>query len=163
MSVNDLIETLKSMDENGQDIDIKTTRERIYKEYEKATTIEDRVTLLKIFNAVMDLVERSGLSPDDLQEYRNAREDYYKLFIVQESLVGENVCPETLAAVTQREVTAGRMSPDNELYLIAQREAAGPHFSRAELVAIAAQKGTTPTFAAQPKSGWRRALGWMQR
>ena len=82
MSVNDLIETLKSMDENGQDIDIKTTRERIYKEYEKATTIEDRVTLLKIFNAVMDLVERSGLSPDDLQEYRNAREDYYKLFIV---------------------------------------------------------------------------------
>lgn len=92
----------------------------------------------------MDLVERnlerSESPPNLLQDFRKTREADYRLFLVRESMVGENVCAETLAAVTQREVDAGRMSPDHTLYTMAHEQVAKPHLSRAELVAITAKK-----------------------
>src|SRR6516164_8322646 len=106
MSVNDLIESLRAGSESGQDIDFRAIRERIYEEHDKATTIDDRVRLLQIFNLVMDLVERNferkGTDPKLIQDFRNARQSDYRLFIVKECMVGENVCAETLAAVAQR-------------------------------------------------------------
>jgi len=168
MGVNDLIESLASAGESGQEIDFRAIRKRIYEEHDRATTIEDRVKLIQVFNLIMDLVERNlernGTAPNVIQEFRNARESDYRLLLVKESMVGENVCAETLAAVTQREVSAGRMAPDHTLYTMAQEQVAGPHVTRAELVAIAAQKRATPAIAAQqPKTGWRGAFGWMRR
>jgi hypothetical protein len=167
MSVNDLIESLRAGSESGQDIDFRAIRERIYEEHDKATTIDDRVRLLQIFNLVMDLVERNferkGTDPKLIQDFRNARQSDYRLFIVKECMVGENVCAETLAAVAQREVAAGRMTPGHTLYTMAQEQVAKPHLSRAELVAIAAKKGATATFVKPPETGWRRALGVFRR
>jgi hypothetical protein len=74
-------------------------------------------------------------------------------------MVGANVCADTLAAITQREVAEGRMAPDHELYVMAHQQVALPHRSRAELVALAAQKD-----APQPKAGgWRRMSGLGRR
>jgi hypothetical protein len=167
MSVNELIESLASAGENGQEIDFRAIRERVYEEHDRATSIEDRVKLLQVFNLVMDLVERNlernGTAPNVIQDFRNARESDYRLLLVKESMAGENVCADTLAAVTQREISAGRMTRDHSLYTMAQEQVAGPHVTRAELVAIAAQREATPALAGQPKAGWRRAFGWMRQ
>ena len=170
MSVNGLIEKLKSAGENGQEIDYTEIRRKIDEEWEKTTTIDDRVKLLKVFNLVMDLVERNlernESPPNLLQDFRNTREADYRLFLVRESMLGENVCAETLAAVTQREVSAGRMTPDHTLYTTAQEQVAKPHYSRAELVAIAAEKAAgkkpatfLPALSRSAACCWSRSLG----
>jgi hypothetical protein len=58
MSVHDLIESLARAGENGEPLDFRAIREQIYEEHDKASSIEDRVRLLKVFNLVMDLVEK---------------------------------------------------------------------------------------------------------
>jgi hypothetical protein len=166
MSVVDLVESLKSVGE-GEEIDFQAIRKQIIEEYDKATSISDRVTLLELFKVVMDLVERniehSGSTTKILEDFRKSRQTDYRVLIVKECMVGENVCTETLAAVTQREVAAGRMSEDHTLYTMAQEQVAKPHLSRAELVAIAAKKGATAALVKPPETGWWRALGIFRR
>lgn len=93
-----------------------------------------RVDLLALFKSVMDIAETAVVA-EDVQLIRNAREKQYNLFIFQESMVGEDVCVETLFEVTEREITAGRMSLTNNLRKIAIDGIAQHHFTRAELIA----------------------------
>ena len=93
-----------------------------------------RVDLLALFKSVMDIAE-SAIDPEDLEVMRDAREGQYKTFIFQEAMVGENVCVETLYAVTEREIRAGRMNSDHALRKIATDGVAVPHMTRAELLA----------------------------
>jgi hypothetical protein len=92
-----------------------------------------RISLLQTFQAVMDIAE-STILPEDVEVFRNAREQQYKTFIYQESMVGENVCVETLYAVTQREIDAGRMSIEHSCRKLAEEATAAPHLTRAELL-----------------------------
>ena len=102
-----------------------------------------RVELLALFKSVMDIAELA-IDPKDLEVLRDAREGQYKTFILQEDMVGENVCVETLYAVTERENRAGRMYQDQALRQIATDGIAVPHMTRAEFLAqIKPQK---PTF-----------------
>jgi len=105
MRASDLLERLRSMP-IGAPMEFKKIRDEIHEEHERATTTEERVTLLKIFTTVMDRVERSGLSPDDLEQLRAARLQDYRLLLVRESLIGENVSPDILFEVTEREIAA---------------------------------------------------------
>jgi hypothetical protein len=93
-----------------------------------------RVNLLTLFKSVMDIAEKS-VSAEDAELIRNAREQQYKTFIVQEAMVGENVCVETLYAVTSREITSGRMDESNSLRQLAIDGISAPHLTRAELIA----------------------------
>jgi hypothetical protein len=124
-------------------------------EFETVKTIEHRTSLLQVFKSTMDIAETTIVA-EDLEVFREARKKHYKSFIVQESLVGESICIETLDDVTKREISAGRMSPDDTLRKIAEDGMAAPHFSRAEMVA----SRESPKKAT---SGWRRALAWLSR
>jgi hypothetical protein len=132
MSANDLLQRLKTMPSSAP-LEWTKIREEIHDEHERAETMEERVILLEIFKAVMDQVERAGLTTDDLTTFRAARLKDYRLLIVRECMIGENVSTETLDAVTQREVAADRMAPDDELRQLAVKGMAAPHLSPAEL------------------------------
>lgn len=133
MSASDLLQRLQAAPP-GAALDWRKIREEIHDEHERATTTEERVILLGIFKAVMDLIERSDLDHEDLEKFREARLTDYRLLIVKEALIGENVCTETLDTVTQREISAGRMSPDDSLRETAVVGMAAPHLSRVELI-----------------------------
>jgi hypothetical protein len=139
MSVRDLLQRLQAQPP-GAPVDWRKIREDMHDEHDRATTTEERVALLEIFKAVMDLVKRSGLTPEDMEKFKEANLKDYRLLIVKEALVGENICTETLDAVTQREVAAGRMAQDDNLREAAVSGMAAPHLSRAELIAMEAKK-----------------------
>lgn len=121
MSANELLERLKSASP-GSPLDWKQARDQITSEYGGASATE-RVTLLQIYKIMMDAVER-GLSGADLATFRTAREQDYNLMLISECVDGAgNVRPDAMRAVTEREVTAGRMAQDSELRRLA---VAGP-------------------------------------
>lgn len=109
-------------------------------EFGHANTSEYRASLLQVFTSVMDFVEASLVDEDKKQEFRKSRSQHYKTFIVQESMIGDNICIETLHEVTGREIAADRMPPDHSLRGIAEQGMASPHFSREELLRGAAKE-----------------------
>jgi hypothetical protein len=121
--------------EAGAAFDWNGLRRQISDELDRAETSEDRSVLLGLWTAVMDEVERrlrdSGQS-DPLAEFCGARDKEYKIFIVQESLVCGDICAETLYAITQREMVAGRMKPHHGLrqFAIVQIARATGHSGR---------------------------------
>ena len=90
-------------------------REEIRDEYKQASRA-DRKILLATYKAVMDRVERH-ICPADLETFRTARRQDYNLPLVSECIIGGgDVSPETLEAVTHREVAADRMAADARPY-----------------------------------------------
>jgi len=118
--------------------------QKIDNEFPGAETEEKRVALLAVFKATMDIAE-SQIAPEDVERFKEARSKHYKTFIVQECLVGQNVCTETLYAVTGREVAAGRMAPDDTLRKNAEAAMVAPHLTRAELLAQASEPPPDPS------------------
>lgn len=127
--------------------------EEINSEFGRVQTEDSRSALLATFKAVMDIAETT-VPQEQLSAFQEARYKHYSSFIVQEALVGQNVCTETLYAVTSREVNAGRMAPDHKLRIAAESGMAAPHLSRAELIEAAAAQESKPT------SIWQRFLAW---
>ena len=135
--------------------------EEVNAEWEKAITPDQRVALLAVFQATMDIAE-TVIAPGSLDAFKDARHRHYKSFVLQECMVGTNVCVETLDEVTRREIDAGRMAEDDELRNLAEMSMAAPHMSRAELLALV--DGAVPSpHEAQPLGGWRRVTGWFQK
>ena len=166
MSVRELLRRLEAAPPGG-DLDFPGIRQEILHEYDKAATAEDRVLCLAMFKVVMDTVERQlenraqqgNFPPTQLAKFKEARRNDYQSLIAQEALVGENVCVETLDAITQREIAAGRMAEDNSLRKIAADGMRAPHLTRSELLAIEAEKQQQNKAAiAQPMGRWHRAL-----
>ena len=134
--IEDFIKELKAK-QSGQPLDFRAIRDRVHELWEKSSENEDdRATLLAIFNATAHLVERAIDNPDALKKFRDVREADYRFLLVKESLVGDNVCAETLEKVTRREVLAGRMRHDHTLRELAVTQVAQEHHSRAELIEI---------------------------
>jgi hypothetical protein len=148
-----VITKIQAAAESGINLNWRELREEIHNEHERSETSEQREQLLAMFVALMDLVERTDIAAENLDQFRQTRQKDYNLLIVRECLVGENVCTETLDAVTQREVAAGRMDPQHELRVMAINGMAAPHHSRAELQRIASGGHTAP---AEAQSSWRK-------
>jgi hypothetical protein len=146
MSVSHLVERAQSMAASGDAIDWRTMRDDIHNELEKNPTTEERITLLQLFTAIMDLLERNleKVDPDKIPDLRNVREADYRLMIVKESMIGENVCADILLEITDREIAAGRMAPDNGLRALAIEGTSIPHPTRERLQEIAAEKSSPP-------------------
>lgn len=135
--------------------------EEINVEWETAATTDQRVALLTVFKATMDIAE-TIIAPSSLEAFRDARHRHYKTFVLQESMVGTNVCVEMLDEVTRREINAGRMAEGDELRNLAKMSMTAPHLSRAELTALA--DGSVPSPDEAPSVGaWRRAVGWFRK
>jgi len=140
MSIEGLLDEIKTSKNLNNVGDL---REKIQKEFDAAQTSDQRGKVLAIFTAMMDFYERN-LPADQvalLDDFKKARAQDYKLFIVQECTVGldspggGNVSVDMLMAVTNREIAAGRMDEEYSLRKIAVERAAAPHLSHAQLVA----------------------------
>jgi uncharacterized membrane protein YhaH (DUF805 family) len=110
----------------GANLDWPRIRDQIHAEHDRATTTKERETLLAVYKAVADTVERQ-IRPEDLEKFRKTRSEDYNLLLIKEAATGDqsgNINPQRLATITDREVTAGRMSPDNELHRLAVAGAA---------------------------------------
>jgi len=108
----------------------------------------------------MDVAETT-IHPDDLEAVKDARDKQYKTFIYQESMVGENICVETLYAVTQREIEAGRMPLNHSCRELAEQAMAEPHLSRNDLLI---EKREQPKNQSSPNEGMvRKIINWFSR
>jgi hypothetical protein len=87
---------------------------KITEEFSKTAVASQRDALLGGFTATMDLVSESlgPKKPEMIDDFRAARAQDYKLFIVEECLVGQHFNAKILCAVTRREIEAGRMAAD---------------------------------------------------
>jgi hypothetical protein len=157
VSTQNLVKELTST----QGINIVDARAKIGRAFDAASTSDQRGRVLAIFNAVMDDSEEKLVSQANqtqlLQDFRNARIQDYRIFILQECTVGldspggGDVSIELLMTVTNREIAAGRMTEDHSMRKIAVEGAAAPHFSHAELLAKHAKlKGVEEKSKAAP-------------
>lgn len=134
--IESFLDEMKAKATANEPLDFKHTRDRVLALWDRAESEADRSILLGIFSASADCVERAIDKTDLLDKFRNAREADYRSLLVQESLIGEHVCVETLEKVTSREVLAGRMKHDHSLRELAVSRAAVEHPSRLELIEI---------------------------
>ncbi len=133
-------------------LDWRNTREEIYSKLEQTSTEAERVLLLSMYTALMDAVEQQ-FDFTESEDFQQARQHDYNLFIIKECLVGEVVCTETLFEVTRREIKAGRMEAANSLAEGAVGAMVEPHLSHQELLAIEEKRQAELKIAA-----WRKAL-----
>ena len=144
------------MDEPGAPIHNWTEiRNAIHEEFPRAASVAEREALLNIFVTTMSIAEKT-IGPDDLETFRDYRSKDYRLFLVIEAQVGKNACVETMFDVTEREIAAGRMKPDDELRVLTVKAMAEPHLSRAELEALAAKESGQSDGTVQRPSAWQR-------
>jgi hypothetical protein len=139
------IENLANEPQSAESFDVVEVRAKIQKEFDAATTSDQRAKVLAISKATMDLIERNLTSRGDpeelLADFRKARAQDYNTFIYQECTVGRDspgggdISVEMLMAVTNREIAAGRMAEDHSVRKIAVEGAAAAHLSHAELLA----------------------------
>ena len=156
MNAANILSRLQTDAAAGKQLDFRAVREQIHDAAEQTIDSSERVILLQVFHAVMDLVERSGnIAPEDMELFRDTRAKDYRLLLMREVLIGQNASVELLHAVTQREVLAGRMAEDDELRQLAVKGLAEPYLSVQKLLKI--EQGRLD--AETKPTGWRRWFG----
>lgn len=156
MNAADVLSRLQADAAAGKQLDFRAVREQIHDAAEQTIDSGERVILLQVFHAFMDLVERSGnIAPEDMELFRDTRAKDYRLLLMREVLIGQNVSVELLHAVTQREVQAGRMAEDDELRQLAVKGLAEPYLSVQELLKIEQDRLDAET----KPTGWRTWFG----
>ncbi len=153
MSASDLLSRLQADASSGKALDFRAVREEIHNLSERTSDVGERVILLQVFHAVMDMVERSGnVATEHLDAFRTTRAQDYRLLLMREVLIGENASAELVNAVTQREVQSGRMREDDELRQEAVKAISEPYLTVQQLLAIEQERIASSTKA----TGWRR-------
>lgn len=150
-----VLQRLQSM-KPGDPLDWRQVREQIHDEHARAASTAERVALLETYRVVMDAAEKeSGFDAENLEAFRETRLKDYHLLLVQEARIGDNACVETMYAVIEREIAAGRMSPDDTLRETAVKFMAEPHMSREELMEEDRRKREKE---ARTATGWRGTI-----
>ncbi len=156
MSATELISRLQADAASGKSLDFRAVREEIQVLSESTSDVGERVVLLQVFHAVMDMVERSGVvEPEQLEVFRTTRAQDYRLLLTREVLIGENASAELLNAVTQREVQAGRMREGDELRQVAVKALSESYLSVQQLLQLEQER----LAAATKSKGWRKWFG----
>jgi hypothetical protein len=122
MSAKELVERFSALSKAGGKIDWREMREEILTEHENAPTAADRVLCLKLHAALMNLMERTVVEPENLEKFRETRSQEYALMLIKEAMIGQidgNIDPLKMSSITTREVRDGRMSPDDGLHTLA--------------------------------------------
>lgn len=109
-------------------------RDEIFKRHEKANTVDEYITLLSLYKMLMDYVEEQLPNGLTIEEVKALKSQYYKSLLKREYVIGESVCIDTLHELTQRELEAGRMSPEDGLIDLAANAVTKPHYSRKQLL-----------------------------
>jgi hypothetical protein len=138
MNVRERIDALSIQSEDTA-LDWRGLRDEIHNEFGQANTSEEREFLLETHKILNDLLERNLDDPEKIKMFQETRLKDYHLLIVQECLVGTNVSPKILDAVTRREVAAGRMAQDDELLTLGK---IGSTFNLPEPIDIDTQRNS---------------------
>jgi hypothetical protein len=109
-------------------------RDEIISRHENATTVDEYITLLSLHKMLMDNVERKLPSGVNIEEIKALKSRDYKMLLKREYIIGGSVCIDTLYELTQRELEAGRMGPEDKLINLAVDAIAEPHYSREQLL-----------------------------
>jgi hypothetical protein len=145
----ELIRRIRMEGESGLGIDWQHTRDDIYEAHDAAETEAERVACLRMYFVLMDEVERQGIVyQGKLEEFRELRRQYYTMLLIKEALIGVTdglVRPDRMAAITRREVAAGRMAGDDETHRIAVEGE----------MALAAPRR-------EPRGVWARVASWFK-
>ncbi|QNP46068.1 hypothetical protein H9L14_01995 [Sphingomonas sediminicola] len=119
-----LVDDLRSLPTN-EPVDLIGFKDQIVFLHGDVDNEADRVTLIEIYLSLMELAERQFIAQGaDPTEIRNLKNAEHKFFCIKEATIGENVDPDLLLQVTQREVDAGRLPADDGLYQHAKDGAA---------------------------------------
>lgn len=132
MSFIDLAEQVESCSKgltNWQQV-----RQEIISRHEKASTVEEYITLLSLHKMLMDSVGEQLSAENNIEEVKALRDQDYHMLITRECTIGGSICIDTLYELTQRELEAGRMGPTHSLINLAVDAIAEPHYSREQLL-----------------------------
>jgi hypothetical protein len=145
MSDKELLEMTEKM--SSAVTDTQAIRDKIFEEFDATTTSDQRVALLGMFKATMDVAESwhsEHATAEELAAFREARAQDYDRLLIKESTVdgtlGGTLSFEMLKAVTDREIAGGRMAEDYSLRKLAVDGCAAPHLTHGELLAQAEAK-----------------------
>ena len=132
MNLKVLADKVNSCVENVSDW--KQVREEIISKHKKASKVEEFITLLSLHKSLMDAVESQLSDSVVVEKFREIRSKDYNMLITRECTIGGSVCIDTLYELTQRELEAGRMGPEDNLINLAVGAIAEPHYSREQLL-----------------------------
>ncbi len=132
MSFIDLAEQVESCTKSLKNW--QQARQEIISRHEKASTVEEYITLLSLHKMLMDSVEEKLSAKKDIEEVKAIRDQDYNMLITRECTIGGSICIDTLYELTQRELEAGRMGPTHSLINLAVDAIAEPHYSREQLL-----------------------------
>ncbi len=110
--------------------------QEVNKQWDTADTVEKRVPLLAILNSVNNVLQ-STMFGEDVEGFVEHRDKLYKVLLMSEVMIGNNVSTSRLVAVTEREVASGRMNEDHSLRQLAVTASAAPYMSDEELFQMA--------------------------
>jgi hypothetical protein len=122
MKAEELADRLSREAKAGGSLDWLSMRKEIFQAHNEATTEQERVLCLALHKLTMDAAERTTIVPEKLADFRKIRLADYNLLLIKEAVIGRtdgNIPPDKLAAITSREVAAGRMSPEGEFHKLA--------------------------------------------
>lgn len=132
MSLKVLADKVNSCNENISDW--QQVREEIINSHDKASKVEEYITLLSLHKSLLDIVESQLIASEDVEQIREIRDQDYNMLITRECTIGGSICIDTLYELTQRELEAGRMGPEHSLINLAVDAIAEPHYSREQLL-----------------------------
>jgi hypothetical protein len=131
-------------------LNIKEILAQIAKEYSETIDPTQREVLLNLHHTSLNIVQ-STISPEELQEFLDARSRHYRTLLISETVDAEgNASASELVRVTAREISAGRMDENDELRVLALKGAEAEHEAN--------QSEASDTKSQGPVSLWRRIL-----
>lgn len=159
MTANEVIERIQADTLANNNLNWRQAREDIHTAAEQTLNTEERIKLLVMFKFVMDTVEeKAGFAPEDLALFRDTRAKDYRSLLLKETLIGHHFSADLGYAVTNREIEAGRLLPDDELRQVVLKGMEGPHMSVQELMEVERKRSGVEK-ALPPNSGWKRFFG----
>ena len=67
-------------------------RQEIISRHEKASTVEEYITLLSLHKMLMDTVEEQFSAEKDIEEVKAIRDQDYNMLITRECTIGGSIC-----------------------------------------------------------------------
>ena len=133
-----LDKVIKHMEQPGAAVPIDgciAIIQEVSKQWNTADTEPKRVALLETLKATYDILQAT-IHGEDVKGFAEHRDGLYKTLLLSEVMIGTNVSTTQLVAVSNREISSGRMKEDHELRKIALQASAAPYLSDEDLCEI---------------------------